>query len=219
MPPAHLERRGSAPIESARRGFEPHQSGPAHLALCCHTYAAMRSRGNKQKAYVQASFLLSRRDDHLEGDGAGFGTGLGTRDHHARGTWRVLAGDELRALPCRRPRRYQPRRLRPSERSLADTRSKALPRLWRRAFPPAIRTCRSSSSRLRTWARSSSICNPFSSNSTCRAGLALIATDCGPLLRVRFAQDSSFDVILDPRQHPAASMCHLSMSVDGWLAN
>jgi mono/diheme cytochrome c family protein len=26
----------------------------------------MRNRGNKQKAYVQASFLLSRRDDHHE---------------------------------------------------------------------------------------------------------------------------------------------------------
>jgi cytochrome c len=31
---------------------------------------------------VQASFLLSRRDDHHERDGAGLGTGLGTRDHH-----------------------------------------------------------------------------------------------------------------------------------------
>src|SRR5215467_8552696 len=72
--PTHLERCGSASIEPARRGFEPHQSGAAYLALCCHTYAAMRNRGNKQKAYVQASFLLSRRDDHHERDWAGPGT-------------------------------------------------------------------------------------------------------------------------------------------------
>ena len=102
--PTHLERCGSASIEPARRGFEPHQSGAAYLALCCHTYAAMRNRGNKQKAYVQASFLLSRRDDHHERDWAG----PGTRGHQARRTRRVVADDELRPLPCRRPHWRQP---------------------------------------------------------------------------------------------------------------
>src|SRR5262249_7203840 len=90
--PTHLERCGSAPIEPAHRGFEPYQSGAAHLALCCRTYAAMRNRGNKQKAYVQASFLLSRRDDHHQRDWAA----PGTRGHHARRTRRVVADEELR---------------------------------------------------------------------------------------------------------------------------
>ena len=34
--------------------------------------------------------------------------GLGTRDHYARATGRVVADHELRALPCRRPHRRQP---------------------------------------------------------------------------------------------------------------
>src|SRR5262245_21530011 len=103
MPPAHLERRDGSSIRQAKRiaNLSHIKAGLLILLFVCHTYAAMRNRGNKQKAYVQASFLLSRRDDHNECGGAR----LAARGHQARRTWRIIADGELCALPWRRPHR------------------------------------------------------------------------------------------------------------------
>src|SRR6516162_1750729 len=101
-PPSHLERSDSAAAHraGASRILSHIKAG---LPILLFVATPMRPCGAEEqaKAYVQASFLLSRRDDHHERGGAR----LGTRGHHARKTWRVVAHDELRAVPCHRPHR------------------------------------------------------------------------------------------------------------------
>jgi hypothetical protein len=201
--PTHLERCGSASIEPARRGFEPHQSGAAYLALCCHTYAAMRNRGNKQKAYVQASFLLSRRDDHHERDWAG----PGTRGHQARRTRRVVADDELRPLSCRRPHWRQPA---PGGPALPNALSQIQDRRPCRGSGggPFHRPSGHAGVRLRGRGRwrdhrlpsihSAAVASVLSQ----AASSGIAASPCPHALR-------SLGATLDPRQLLAASSCHL----------